>query len=159
MPSPDQRLAFRRSNDPITVKIISFFDDLSRMAECSFLSSRDAMPLVAVLAVLVLTIAVAGCTTERTYYAKGEQSEMVEIRYCDAVSAGYGTVGEITLKNIHDEPLSSVEILAKFYDGEALVGDGRKTVRDLGPGGTARLTIAYQGFADRVEVDEIRIIV
>ena len=35
---------------------------------------------VAVLAVLVLTIAVAGCTTERTYYAEGEQSDMVEIR-------------------------------------------------------------------------------
>ena len=143
----------------VSVKTISFFDDPSHMTECKYISGRDAMPLVAVLAVLVLTIAVAGCTTERTHYAEGEQSDMVEIRYCDAISSGYNTVGEITLKNIHDEPLSSVEILAKFYDGEALVGDGRETVRDLGPGETARLTIAYQGFADRVEVDEIRVIV
>jgi len=109
--------------------------------------------------VLVLTIAVAGCTAERTAYAAGEQSKMVEIRYRDALGSGYNTVGEVTLKNIHGEPLSSVEILAKFYDGEALVGDGRKTVRDLGPGETARLTIPYRGFADRVEVDEIRVIV
>ena len=65
------------------------------MTECKYISGRDAMPLVAVLAVLVLAIAVAGCTAERTHYAKGEQSEMVEIRYCDAVSAGYNTVGEI----------------------------------------------------------------
>lgn len=129
------------------------------MAECKYISGRDAIPLVAVLAVLVLTIAVAGCTAERTHYADGERSKYVEIRYCDALSAGYDTIGEITLKNIHDEPLSSVEILAKFFDGEALVGDGRKTVRDLGPGETARLTIPYRGFADRVEVDEIRVIV
>lgn len=129
------------------------------MTECKYISGRDAIPLVAVLAVLVLTIAVAGCTAERTHYADGERSKYVEIRYCDALSAGYDTIGEITLKNIHDEPLSSVEILAKFYDGDALVGDGRKTVRDLGPGETARLTIAYRGFADRVEVDEIRVIV
>ena len=129
------------------------------MTECKYISDRDAIPLVAVLAVLVLAIAVAGCTAERTHYADGERSKYVDIRYCDAVSAGYGTVGEITLKNIHDKPLSSVEILAKFYDGEALVGDGRKTVRDLGPGETARLTIPYRGFADRVEVDEIRLIV
>jgi hypothetical protein len=159
MPSPDQRCAFRRSNDPITVKIISFFDDPSHTTECKYISGRDAMPPVAVLAVLVLTIAVAGCTTERTYYADGERSKYVEIRYCDALGSGYNTVGEITLKNIHDEPLSSVEILAKFYDGDALVGDGRKTVRDLGPGETARLAIPYRGFADRVEVDEIRLIV
>ena len=129
------------------------------MTECKYISGRDAIPLVAVLAVLVLTIAVAGCTAERTHYADGERSKYVDIRYCDALSTGYDTIGEITLKNIHDEPLSSVEILAKFYDGEALVGDGRKTVRDLGPGETARLTIPYQGFADRVEVDEIRVIV
>ena len=129
------------------------------MTECKYISSRDAIPLVAVLAVLVLTIAVTGCTAERTHYADGERSKYVEIRYCDALIAGYDTIGEITLKNIHDEPLSSVEILAKFYDGEALVGDGRKTVRDLGPGETARLTILYRGFADRVEVDEIRVIV
>ena len=65
------------------------------MTECKYISDREAKFLAAVLAVLVLTIAAAGCTTERTYYAKGEQSEMVEIRYCDAVSAGYNTVGEI----------------------------------------------------------------
>ena len=159
MPSPDQRFAFRRSNDPITVKTIFFFDNPSHMAECSFITDREAKFLAAVLAVLVLTIAVAGCTAERTHYAEGEQSEMVEIRYRDALGSGYNTVGEVTLKNIHGEPLSSVEILAKFYDGEALVGDGRKTVRDLGLGETARLTIAYPGFADRVEVDEIRVIV
>jgi len=129
------------------------------MTECKYISGRDAIPLVAVLAVLVLTIAVAGCTAERTHYADGERSKYVEIRYCDALIVGYDTIGEITLKNIHDEPLSSVEILAKFYDDEALVGDGRKTVRDLGPGETARLTIPYRGFADRVEVDEIRVIV
>ncbi|KAF5071359.1 hypothetical protein DSECCO2_213430 [anaerobic digester metagenome] len=129
------------------------------MPECSFFSGRGGKTLTAVLAVLVLAIAVAGCTAERTAYAAGEQSKMVEIRYCDALSAGYGTVGEVTLKNIHDEPLSSVEVLVKFYDGETLAGDGRETVRDLGPGETARLTIPYQGFADRVEVDEIRIIV
>jgi hypothetical protein len=129
------------------------------MTECKYISGREAKFLAAVLAVLVLAIAVAGCTAERTHYAEGEQSDMVEIRYCDALSAGYDTIGEITLKNIHDEPLSSVEVLVKFYDGNALVGDGRKTVRDLGPGETARLTISYRGFADRVEVDEIRIIV
>lgn len=129
------------------------------MTECKYISDREAKFLAAVLAGLVLTIAAAGCTAERTHYADGERSKYVEIRYCDALSAGYDTIGEITLKNIHDEPLSSVEILAKFYDGEALVGDGRKTVRDLGPGETARLTIPYRGFADRVEVDEIRVIV
>ncbi len=129
------------------------------MTECKYISDREAKFLAVVLVVLVLAIAVAGCTAEQTDYADGERSDLVEIRYCDALSSGYNTVGEITLKNIHDEPLSSVEILAKFYDGEALVGDGRETVRDLGPGETARLTIAYQGFADRVEVDEIRVIV
>ena len=128
------------------------------MTEYKYISDREAKFLTAVLAVLVLTIAVAGCTAERTHYADGERSKYVEIRYCDALSSGYNTVGEITLKNIHDEPLSSVEVLVKFYDGNALVGDGRKTVRDLGPGETARLTIPYRGFADRVEVDEIKIV-
>ncbi len=37
--------------------------------------------------------------------------------------------------------------------------DYRQEIRDLGPGETARLTIPYRGFADRVEVDEIRVIV
>ena len=67
IPSPDQRCAFRASNDPITVKIISFFDDPSHMTKCKYISDREAKFLAAVLAVLVLTIAVAGCTAERTH--------------------------------------------------------------------------------------------
>jgi hypothetical protein len=129
------------------------------MAECKYISDHEAKFLAAVLVVLVLAIAVAGCTAEQTHYADGERSKYVEIRYCDALGSGYNTVGEVTLKNIHDEPLSSVEILAKFYDGDALVGDGRETARDLGPGETARLTIPYRGFASDVEVEEIRVIV
>ena len=54
MPSPDQRCAFRRSNDPITVKIISFFDDLSRMAECSFITDREAKILTGILAAIII---------------------------------------------------------------------------------------------------------
>jgi hypothetical protein len=129
------------------------------MAECKYISDREAKFLTAVLAVLVLAIAVAGCTAERTHYADGERSKYVEIRYCDALGSGYNTVGEVTLKNIHDEPLSSVEVLVEFYDGDVLVGDGQGAVRDLKPGKSARIAIPYRGFASDVEVEEIRIIV
>jgi hypothetical protein len=54
MPSPDQRCAFRRSNDPITVKIISFFDDPSHMAECSFITDREAKILTGILAAIII---------------------------------------------------------------------------------------------------------
>lgn len=132
------------------------------MAECNFISDRDAMPLVAVLAVLVLAIAVAGCTTERTAYAAGEQSEMVEVLDHEFTAVGYNTLGiEGTLKNIHDERLSSVTVIAKFYDDDdVMIGDGRTTVRNLDPGETALFTIRYygDGFPDRAKIDEIRVI-
>ena len=109
--------------------------------------------------VALILVATAGCTAEQTHYADGERSDLVEILHCDTYYVGSTSVGEITLKNIHDESLSSVEVLARFYGDAARVGEERKTVRDLGPGETARIMIPYRGFADSVEVDEIRIIV
>ena len=132
------------------------------MTECKYISGRDAMPLVAVLAVLVLAIAVAGCTAERTHYAEGEQSKMVEIIDYEFTVVGYGTLGiEGSLKNINDERLSSVTVIAKFYDDDdVMIGDGRTTVRNLDPGETALFTIRYygDGFPDRAKIDEIRVI-
>ncbi len=116
------------------------------MPECSFLSDRGAKPFVAVLAVLVLAIVVAGCTAERTAYAAGEQSEMVEVLDYEFTAVGYNTLGvEDTLKNIHDERLSSVTVIAKFYEGDVFIGDGRETIRNIDPGETAKFTIRYYG--------------
>ena len=131
------------------------------MTECKYISGRDAMPLAAVLAVLVLTIAVAGCTAERTHYADGERSKMVEIIDYEFTAVGYGTLGvEGSLKNINDERLSSVTVIAKFCEGEVLLGDGRETIRNLDPGETAKFTIRFfgDGYPDSAKIDEIRVI-
>lgn len=132
------------------------------MPECSFLSGRGGKTLTAVLAVLVMAIAVAGCTAERTAYAAGEQSEMVEVLDYEFTAVGYNSLGiEGTLKNINDERLSSVTVIAKFYDDDdVMIGDGRTTVRNLDPGETALFTIRYygDGFPDRAKIDEIRVI-
>ena len=67
---------------------------------------------------------------------------------------------EGTLKNIHDERLSSVTVIAKFYEGDIFIGDGRETIRNIDPGETAKFTIRFfgDGYPDSAKIDEIRVI-
>ncbi|MBA7535008.1 hypothetical protein ES705_27258 [subsurface metagenome] len=113
-------------------------------------SVRNAKPLRAVLVMLVLAIAVAGCTEVLTVNATGGQPGTVEILDYELTTVE-GLTGlrpgiEGTLKNNYDERLYSVTLLADFYDCDGMkIGTGMELVKNIQPGEIVPFTIDCYG--------------